>query len=76
MLSIVKVLMRLNPALIVTIQEHDFRLDLIFLPTVQVFNARETDEMFLEAAPCFGANPLLFGTDRDPTIFPHAFENR
>jgi hypothetical protein len=26
--------------------------------------------MFLETAPCFGANPLLFGADRDATVFP------
>ena len=65
-----------SAALVVTVQKHDFRPDLVFLPSVQVFNARETDEMFLEAASFFGANPLLFGSDWDPTIFPHAFENR
>jgi hypothetical protein len=64
-----------SAALVVTVQKHDFRPDLVFLPTVQVFNARETDEMFLESAPCFGANALLFGPDWNPTIFPHAFEN-
>jgi hypothetical protein len=65
-----------SAALVVTVQKHDFGPDLVFLPTLQVFNARETDEMFLESASCFGANALLFGPDRDPTVFPHALENR
>jgi len=65
-----------SAALVVTVQKHDFRPDLVFLPSVQVFNARETDEMFLESASCFGANALLFGPDWDPIIFPHSFENR
>jgi len=57
-------------ALVVTVQKHHFGPDLVFLPSVQVFNARKTDEMFLESASCFGANALLFGSDRDPTVFP------
>jgi hypothetical protein len=65
-----------SAALVVTVQEHDFGPDLVLSPTVQVFNARETDEMFLESSSCFGANALLFGSDRDPTVFPHTFENR
>jgi hypothetical protein len=65
-----------SAAFVVTVQKHDFRPDLVFLPSVQVFNARETDKMFLESASCFGANALLFGPDWDPTIFPHSFENR
>jgi hypothetical protein len=44
-------------------------------PSVRVFNARETDEMFLESASCFGANALLFSTDRDLSVIPHSFEN-
>jgi len=59
-----------SAALVVTVQKHDFGPDLVFLPSVQVFNARKTDEMFLESASCFGANALLFGSDRDPTVFP------
>ena len=65
-----------SATLVVTVQKHDFRPYLVLFPSVQVFNARETDEMFLETAPCFGANALLFGADRDPTIFAHPFENR
>ena len=65
-----------SAALVVTVQKHDFRPDLVFLPSVQVFNARETDEMFLESTSCFGANALLFSPDWDPTIFRHSFENR
>jgi hypothetical protein len=65
-----------SAALVVTVQKHDFGPDLVLFPSVQVFNARKTDEMFLESASCFGANPLLFGPDWDPTIFPHSFENR
>jgi hypothetical protein len=64
-----------SAALVVTVQKHDFRPDLVLFPSVQVFNARETDEMFLESASCFGANALLFSADRDPTVFPHSFEN-
>src|SRR5258708_9667400 len=65
-----------SATLVVTVQKHDFRPDLVLFPSVQVFNACETDEMFLETAPCFGANALLFGADREPTVFPHSFENR
>src|SRR4029077_35174 len=65
-----------SAALVVTVQKHDFRPDLVFLPSIQVFNTCKTDEMFLESASCFGANALLFGPDWDPTIFPHSFENR
>jgi hypothetical protein len=64
----------ISAALVVTVQKHDFRPDFVLLPSFKVFSARETDEMFLESAPWFGANALLFGTDRDPTGFPHAFE--
>src|SRR5258708_24935664 len=31
--------------------------------------------MLLETSPCFGANALLFSTDRKPTIFPHSLKN-
>jgi len=41
-----------------------------------MFDPRETDEVFLETASCFGANALLFGSDRNPTVFPHSSENR
>jgi hypothetical protein len=64
-----------SAALVVTVQKHDFRPDLVLFPSVQVLSACETNEMFLETAPCFGAYALLFGADRDPTIFPHSFEN-
>src|SRR5260370_12985697 len=65
-----------SAALVVTVQKHDFRPDLVLFPSVQVFKPRETDEMFLETAPCFGANALLFGADGDPPVFPHSCENR
>jgi hypothetical protein len=65
-----KAMKLVSAALVVTVQKHNFRPDLVLFPSVQVFNARETNVMFLETAPCFGAYGLLFGSDRDPTVFP------
>jgi hypothetical protein len=53
-----------SAALVVTVQKHDLRPDLVLFPSLGVFRSCETDEMFLESASCLGANALLFGTDK------------
>jgi hypothetical protein len=38
-----KAMKLVSAALVVTVQKHDFRPDLVLFPSVQVFNARETE---------------------------------
>jgi len=40
-----------------------------------MLGASKADQMLLETLLGFGANALLFSTDRKPTVFPHSLKN-
>ena len=51
-------------ALVVTVKKHDFGSDFVLCPSLQVFRPRKADKMLLKTSPRFGANTLLFRTNR------------
>ena len=48
-----------SAAFIVTVYKHDFGPDLVLFPALELLNPGEPDNVFLEAAPCFGSNALI-----------------
>ena len=65
-----------SAAFVMAVEKNYFGADLLFFPSLKVFSPGEADEMFLETTPRLGANALLFGPNRDPSVFPHSLEDR
>ena len=65
-----------STAFVVTVQKHDFRSDFVLRPSVQVFHPCEADKMLLKTLPCLGADPLLFGANRQPAVIAHPLKDR
>ena len=64
-----------SAAFIVTVYKNDLGPDLILFPGLEMLNPSKPDNVFLEAAPCFGSNALPLCAYGNPTIFPHPAKN-
>ena len=57
-----------SAAFIVTVYKNDLGPDLVLFPGLEMLNPSKPDNVFLEAAPCFGSNALLLCAYGNPTI--------
>src|SRR5258708_37776428 len=64
-----------SAAFIVTVHQNHLGPDLVLFPGLEMLNPSKPDNVFLEAAPCFRSNALLFCAYGNPTIFAHPVEN-
>ena len=64
-----------SAAFIVTVHQNDLGPDLVLFPGLEILKTSKADNVFLEAAPCFGSNALLLCAYGNPTIFAHPVEN-